>query len=253
MATIAAFTSHLDAAFSGRDLSASREQAETQSRLESVAYVHAQVALAAKLAAVDGTVNKAELAAYQEILPATAEFDTLRLRSLFMKHIADHASALQYARQIGAMLRTQPDAKIALLQKLFTLATSDAALNAAEMELLRAVADIFGLSRAQFKVIVNQHCVPQQSPYAVLGVTPEATAEETRARYLTLVQKLHPDRYQSAGASDDTMAMLSDQLAALNAAYADIKRGQPKKSAATGALSRWWSVRNTKGAKTANG
>ncbi len=216
-------------------------------RVESVAYTNALVALAAKLAVVDGGVNKAEYAAYSAIVLPTESFDAMRLRSLFTKHIGDAANALQYARQLASMTMNDAALREALLQKLLRLATCDAALNAAEMELLRAVADIFDISRERFKALVGQFQVPQRSPYEILGVAPETTAAETRVRYLSLVQKLHPDRYQAAGASSDTMAMLSDQLAELNAAYDTIKRNHAKKAA--GAVARWWSVRNTKGAK----
>lgn len=213
-------------------------------RLQEVAFQHAWVALAAKLAAVDGAVNSAEYAAYGTIITPSPEFDALRLRSLFTKHVADKASALQYARSIASLTRGNQARRESLLQQLLMLATSDAALNAAEMELLRAVAQLFDISRDAFKAIVARHLVPQRSPYEVMGIASDATPEQTRARYLALVQKLHPDRYQATGASEETMAMLSDQLAALNAAYATIKRHQSKHAAP---LARWW--KNTKGAK----
>jgi DnaJ like chaperone protein len=49
---------------------------------------------------------------------------------------------------------------------------------------------------------------------------------EVRNRYMAQVRLLHPDRYQAAGASEDTIAMLSDKLATINAAYESIMRAR---------------------------
>jgi DnaJ like chaperone protein len=209
---------------------------------ESAAFTHALVALAAKLAVVDGQVTKAEYYAFQALfLGGASQAD--RLRSQFVKHLEDRSTALQFARQILSMTQGNAALHRDLLQRLLSIATADAALNAAEMEMLRAIADVFGVSREEFKSMVAMHMVPAKSPYAVLGVTSSITDEELRARYMAQVQKMHPDRYLAAGASPETVSLLSDQLAALNAAYQQIRASRAKKHGAR------FGLRNMKGAK----
>ena len=220
-----------------------------QSRLESAAFSHALIALAAKLAVVDGSPNKAEYAAFDALF-VDERTQPAQARSLFMKRVTDTSSALQYARQIAGMTAGKTELHLDLMQRLLQVATADAALNAAELELLRAVATIFALDRETFRGLVAQTMVPQgASPYAVLGISSRATDLELREHYMARVQRLHPDRYQAAGASAETIAMLSDQLAAVNAAYQTVQKLRAKKSAGD---SSWWGRLNTKGAKVSS-
>ncbi len=194
---------------------------------ESLAFTNALVALSAKLAAVDGTPNKAEYQAFEALFGG--QQDAGYMRSLFVKYQSDRSSALQFARQVASMTAGDGALHQELLQRLVRIATADAALNAGEMEYLRAVADALGIERETFRSILGGHMVAATSPYAVLGISSAANDNEIRARYMAQVQKLHPDRYLAAGASAETVALLSEQLAALNAAYHDIRAKRAKK------------------------
>jgi DnaJ like chaperone protein len=221
----------------------------SHSHLESVAFNHALVALAAKLAGVDGAPNKAEYAAFHALFDDGDAQEISKNRSLFIQRITDNSSALQYARQIAGMSTGNGALHRDLLQRLMRVATADAMLNAAELELLRAVADIFGIARETFRDMVSQTMVKASaSPYTMLGVSPRVTDAELREQYMAQVQKLHPDRYQGVGASAETIAMLSDQLATINAAYKTITSQRAKKSQRTDHSTGWFSRLNAKGA-----
>lgn len=218
----------------------------SQAHLTAVAFNHALVALAAKLAAVDGQPTKAEYAAFHALFDEGDEASIVKNRSLFIQRTTDNSSALQYARQIAAMT-SDTLALQGILERLLRIATADAAINAAELELLRAVADIFNMPRETFRDLVSKTMTKASaSPYAVLGVSSRATDAELREHYMALVQKLHPDRYQAVGASAETIAMLSGQLATVNAAYKTITSQRAKKSSRE--ESGFWSRWNTKGA-----
>ncbi len=221
-----------------------------QARMESMSFTHALVALAAKLASVDGTPNKAEFAAFHTLFVESDQADAAQVRSLFVKRVTDNSTALQYARQIASMTAGQPALHRELFQRLLHIATADAALNAAELELLRAVADIFGIARERFREMIAKTLVPAgASPYDVLGVSSRVSDQELRDHYMARVQMLHPDRYHAAGASAETIAVLSDQLAAVNAAYRAAQQLRAKKSPrTTTGTAGWWGRINTKGA-----
>ena len=225
------------------------EVTATQMKIDTASFTHALVALAAKLAAVDGAPNKSEFAAFHALFVDGNAQDTAHVRSLFMKRIGDSSPALQYARQIASMTVGKTSLHLDLIQRLLQVATADAALNAAELELLRAVANIFSIDRETFREMIARTMSPAgASPYDILGISSRSSDSEVREHYMTRVQKLHPDRYQAAGASAETVAMLTDQLASVNAAYQAVQKIRAKKSSrATGES--WWSRRNTKGAK----
>jgi DnaJ like chaperone protein len=221
-------------------------------RLESAAFVHALIALSAKVATIDGAPTKAEYAAFQALFVDGKLADAAQMRSLFVQRAGDTSSPLQYARQVAAMTVGQEALHRDLLARLMQVALADGALNAAELELLRAVSDVLAIDKDTFRTIIGQGMVPVNgSPYEVLGVSPRVTDEELREQYMARVQKLHPDRYQAAGASAETIAMLSEQLAAVNAAYHNVSKARAKKAprSSTGGSSAWWR-RNTKGASS---
>ena len=222
-----------------------RSQANTPA--ESMAFTHALVALTAKVAAVDSAPNTAEFQAFSALFADADRVSTPRLRSLFMKMVGDASSALQFARQLLAMTQGDHALHAEIIEKLLVIALADGALNALETNLLRSIAVVFGISGDTFSAIISRHPA-QQSPYDVLGIAVDATADEVRERYLSRVQSLHPDRFQAAGASSDIVAQLSDQLAAVNAAYDEIKRLQTEKPSAQAQVNSWWRGKNTKGA-----
>ncbi len=198
-------------------------------RSDDAAFTHALVALAAKLAVVDGVPNAQEFSAFTTLFLGEAAGDTNKLKTLFMKHVSDDSSALQYARQIMDTTYGLPELHTELLERLFVLATSDATLNAAECEWLRAVAAVFHIEGEAFRAILTKQVTPTGSPYEVLGISASVSDDALRAHYMVQVQKLHPDRYQAAGATAATIAMLSDQLAAVNAAYETVCQQRAKR------------------------
>ncbi len=196
---------------------------------DSALFTHALVALSAKLAAADGPVTKAEYQAFEALFGGPDTAEAHRRGRLFLKLLQDRTPALQYARQLASMTAGDTVLHRELLQRLLRIASADATLNAVEMEWLRAVAAIFQVEGEAFRTLLSGHVTPATSPYAVLGVSHTVTDSVLRARYMAQVQKLHPDRFAAAGASADTVSMLSEQLAALNAAYQQVRAERAKK------------------------
>ena len=62
-----------------------------------------------------------------------------------------------------------------------------------------------------------------QSPYDVLGVSPDASDEEVRHAYREKVKHLHPDTLRSKGLPDEVIETVNAQMARVNAAWTAIK------------------------------
>ena len=62
------------------------------------------------------------------------------------------------------------------------------------------------------------------NPYKVLGVSDDATNEEIRAAYLSLVKKYHPDKYTDP----DLKALANEKLKEINEAYGVLSDSEKK-------------------------
>jgi len=72
-----------------------------------------------------------------------------------------------------------------------------------------------------------------KNPYTVLGVSENDSSEEIRKKYLSLVRKYHPDRYQDPALKEQAQEKLKE----INEAYDTIQRLQGTKSSAGGSAS----------------
>ncbi len=63
---------------------------------------------------------------------------------------------------------------------------------------------------------------PSEGPYAVLGLTRQASWEQIRRAHRSLVSTLHPDRY--VGADDVIRADAERRVRDVNEAFSEIRR-----------------------------
>ena len=202
-----------------------------------IAFATAVIALAAKLAKADGAVTRDEIRAFKRIFVVVDE------QVGGVARIYDEAKRTPhgfeaYARQVAGLFRNDPAVLEELLSGLFEVARADGRVNEAELRFLREVGRIFGFSDAAFEAIRARHEASADGaagagsggvggggdPYAVLGLTRDATAEEIKRAYRELVREHHPDRLVAKGMPEEFVARANRKLAAINAAYDRIAR-----------------------------
>lgn len=71
------------------------------------------------------------------------------------------------------------------------------------------------------------------NPYKVLGVSDDATNEEIRAAYLSLVKKYHPDKYTDP----DLKALANEKLKEINEAYDQLTKNPGRTASSAGSYS----------------
>jgi molecular chaperone DnaJ len=69
--------------------------------------------------------------------------------------------------------------------------------------------------------------IKKMNPYEVLGIKQNATPEEIKTAYRTLVKKYHPDKHQDNPLSD----LASEKLMEINQAYEMLTNGAPPNGA----------------------
>jgi DnaJ like chaperone protein len=174
------------------------------------AYGAAVIVLAAKLAKCDGPVRPEEIAAFRREfrIPDAAVAEVGRL---FDAARANAAGWEPFADRLAEVCRTMPNRLEDTLSGLAAIARADAPTNRAEAAFLAALRQRVGLPALT-------------DPYAVLGLARDSAPEQIRAAWRALVRDTHPDRLAAAGADRGAVAAATQRVAAINAAWNEIKR-----------------------------
>ncbi len=205
------------------------QRREARAPEKEIAFTIAVIALGAKLAKADGVVTKDEIAAFREAFRVPADemnnvgrvFDMARKRAEGFE---------PYAKQIAGMFRSNPAVLEELLWCLFHIAKADGKVTGDEQQYLRHVAQIFGISDANFNRIHAEMVGPEEGdPYQALGITADIGDDELKKVYRRLVRENHPDMLVAQGMPEEFVAMANEKLAVINAAYDKIEQARGNK------------------------
>lgn len=186
---------------------------------KTVGFTIAVIALGAKMAKADGLVTRDEVTAFREVFTIAPD-EEKNAAKLFNLARQDVAGFDDYARQIAAMFGDNHAALHDLLEGLFHIATADGTYHPLEDSFLQQVADIFGITQAQFDRL-RARLVPDAAPdpYLTLGVSPDMALPEIRKHWQNLVRDTHPDRMQARGVPKEAVKLAEKQLVAINDAW----------------------------------
>lgn len=200
----------------------------------SVAFTIAVIALGAKLAKVDGTVERSEVSAFRRvfIIPRAEEKNAARVFDLARQDVAGYDA---WARRIAAMFPPGDPVLADVIEGLFIIAVADGALHLSEIAFIDEVASIFKIAPARVATIRSRHDPTAGCPPCdILGVTPETPLPEARRRWRELVREAHPDRAVGRGLPPEAIRLAEARTRRLNEAWENFRAlhqaGQPAKA-----------------------
>ncbi len=188
-----------------------------------VAFTVALIALSAKMAKADGIVTAEEVQTFRRVveIPPGEEKNVERLFDLAQRDIAGYEV---HAARIRDLAKGDRVFLEDVLEGLFLIAAADTYVHEREMAFLERVAEIFGLEERRFESIAAGFVKRRgPDPYRVLGVAREADDAAVKKAWRKAVAECHPDRHFAHGLPDEAMAILTDRLAALNAAWEAVR------------------------------
>jgi DnaJ like chaperone protein len=192
-----------------------------------IAFTIAVIALGAKMAQADGAVTRDEVAAFGEVfqVPPGEEGHVRLVFDLARKSTAGFES---YARQVGRLFADDRAVLEDLLGGLFHIALADGRVCSAEDDYLSEVARHFGFKSADYTRIRALYTGPSgnvvEDPYAILGVSPDASIGTIREAYHRLVRESHPDLVIAQGLPPECIALATARIARINAAFEEIAK-----------------------------
>lgn len=199
-----------------------------------------EVAILAKMAKVDGRVDRAEIAFM------TAKFDDWglddeakkNLKAFFNEQKKDVSDILQCAASAAHFAAEAApdddgiDLRVNIYRDLFLMAVADGELDENEVALLRAIPDSLGLKDEAFEMMAHalfggndeeNGDAALAEAYATLGVSPDASDSEVKKAWKKKLAAFHPDKIQGKDLDPEWVELANQKSAEINQAYETIK------------------------------
>ena len=186
----------------------------------------ALIILTAKLAKADGSVSKEELIAVKDKLKIP-EHEINQVGKIFNKAKEDPLGYEPYAQQIAQIYGNNSAVLDEVINILFYIAEADGNVSDAEIEMIRNIAKIFGLSSNQFEGIKESRKGSDKlNPYIVLGCDPNDDFATIRKKYILLSKEHHPDVLMNKGVPKEVIEESKKKMRAINSAFAKIEKNK---------------------------
>ena len=199
-----------------------------------------EIALLAKMAKVDGRVDRSEIAFM------SAKFDEWgldaeakkNLKAFFNEQKKDVSDILQCAAAAAHFAaEASPDddgidLRVNIYRDLFLMAVADGELDENEVALLRAIPDSLGLKDEAFEMMAHalfggndeeNGDAALAEAYATLGVSPDASDAEVKKAWKKKLAAFHPDKIQGKDLDPEWVELANQKSAEINQAYETIK------------------------------
>jgi DnaJ like chaperone protein len=181
------------------------------------------------IAKLDGYVSTREVALAEQLfdqfeLEGNARAQAVELFNSGRNGEFDaNATVTAFVQRFG--MRSDP--AINLLSTLITLAFADRKLDNIEHEELKRISVQLGFREDEFRrelerfgaVPATQNYLSRETAFAVLGISPNATAAEIKSAYRKLISQYHPDKLEGAGVRGDALKGAQLKAKEVRAAY----------------------------------
>ena len=177
--------------------------------------------LTAAVMKADGKVMKSELNFVKDFLAKNFGANNLQNRLDILRQLLDkNIDVYQTCEKIRISFPYAT--KLQLLHYLFGIAVADNDCTKAEKDLIERIANLIGLSQADYKSIEAMYFQVTDSAYVILQIERNATDEEIKRAYKRMCIKYHPDKVAHLG--EEAQKAANEKFQEINNAYEQIKK-----------------------------
>lgn len=177
--------------------------------------------LVAAVMKADGKVLKSELDYVQRFFVAQFGAESAREASVMLRDLLKRDIPL---RDVCTQIRGNMDypSRLQLIHILYNISAADARFPAAEIQVIKSVSDMLGISATDYDSIRNMFIPATDSAYRILEAERTATDEELKKAYRKMALKYHPDKVSHLG--EEFRKAAEEKFKAVNEAWDKIKR-----------------------------
>lgn len=177
--------------------------------------------LTAAVMKADGKVMKSELNFVKDFLAKNFGMENLQNRLDILRQLLDkNIDVYQTCEKIRTAFPYAT--KLQLLHYLFGIASADNDCTKVEKDLVERIANLIGLSQADYKSIEAMYFQVTDSAYVILQIERNATDAEVKKAYKRMCIKYHPDKVANLG--EDAQKAANAKFQEINNAYEQIKK-----------------------------
>jgi DnaJ like chaperone protein len=177
--------------------------------------------LTAAVMKADGKVMKSELNFVKDFLAKNFGNDNLQNRIDILRNLLDkNIDVYQACEKIRTAFPYAT--KLQLLHYLFGIAVADSDCSKSEKDLIERIANLIGLSSADYKSIEAMYFNVTDSAYVILQIEKTASDEEVKKAYKRMCIKYHPDKVAHLG--EEAQKAANAKFQEINNAYEKIKK-----------------------------
>lgn len=177
--------------------------------------------LFAAIMKADGVQKKSELNYIKQFFVSQIGInDTKKLMQIFKKILEQDIPLKEVCLQIKS--RMDEPSRLQVIHILFGLSKSDGEIHPNEVNIIKDISGMLGISSLDYKSIEGMYRDNLESAFNVLGINKESTNLEIKKAYRKMANKYHPDKIAHLGSEFKEIA--HDKFKSVSEAYARIKK-----------------------------
>ncbi len=189
----------------------------------------AAFSMLSKISKADGRISEEEIKVVERFMVNDLQLDEATrdtAQNIFRNAVTSSQTFEDFARQFYSVFKYQTNIIELMMDVLLRVSSADGNISDIEEQMLLSASRIFSFSRAEYEQLKSRYVKKSDPYYAVLKCDKNASNEEIKKKYRTLVQEYHPDKVQAKGLPEEFIKFAADKFAEIQEAYEHIRKSR---------------------------
>ncbi len=183
----------------------------------------------AKISKADGRISEEEIKVVDRFMVNDLQLDEAAretAKNIFRNAVTSSQTFEDFAWQFYSVFKYQANIIELMMDMLLRVSSADGNISDGEEQMLLSASRIFRFSQSEYNRLKSRYVKQSDPYYAVLKCDQNASNEEIKKKYRSLVQEYHPDKVQAKGLPEEFVKFASDKFTEIQEAYEHIRKSR---------------------------